>query len=122
MAEEVFTFSVSDAALKPLHDKLELARFPDELDEAGWSYGAPLADVKRLATRWKDGWDWHTAATEINAFPQFTRDIEVDGHGSLNIHYLHQKSQRDNAIPLLFIHGCGCLDLIVITTCDGLFM
>lgn len=105
MAEQPFTFSVSDEDLKLLRDKLTLARFPDELDEAAWDYGAPLSDVKRLAARWKDGWDWHATADKINAFPQFTRDVEVEGHGTLNIHYLHQKSQQENAIPLLFIHG-----------------
>lgn len=105
MAEQPFTFSVSDEDLKNLRDKLALSRFPDELDEAGWDYGAPLVDVKRLAARWREGWDWQKAAAEINAFPQFTTDIEVNGHGTLNIHYLHKKSDLENAIPLLFIHG-----------------
>ncbi|KAI0671039.1 alpha/beta-hydrolase [Trametes maxima] len=35
----------------------------------------------------------------------FTRDIAVEGHGPLNIHYVHQKSEVANAIPLLFVHG-----------------
>jgi len=35
----------------------------------------------------------------------FTRDIDVDDFGSLNIHYVHNKSAETNAIPLLFCHG-----------------
>jgi len=35
----------------------------------------------------------------------FTRDIEVDGQGTLNIHYVHKKSEVENAVPLLFVHG-----------------
>jgi hypothetical protein len=30
----------------------------------------------------------------------------VVGHGTLNIHYVHQKSAVPDALPLLFVHGC----------------
>ncbi|KAF9800854.1 hypothetical protein IEO21_10278 [Rhodonia placenta] len=103
--EKAFQIDVSDADIEFLHKKLELTRFPDELDEAGWNYGAPLADVRRLVARWKDGYDWRKVEAEINAIPQFTRDIDVDGFGTLNIHYIHQKSSVATAVPLLFVHG-----------------
>ncbi|KAI0671042.1 alpha/beta-hydrolase [Trametes maxima] len=100
-----FTVAVPDADLELLHKKLELATFPDELQDAGWDYGAPLADIKRLTAYWKDSFDWRKAEKAINELPQFTTDIEVDGFGSLNIHFVHQKSKVENAIPLLFVHG-----------------
>ncbi|KAI0364087.1 alpha/beta-hydrolase [Pilatotrama ljubarskyi] len=103
--EQPFTLAVPDADLTLLRNKLDLVRFPDELDGAAWDYGAPLSDIKRLVARWKDGFDWRKAEAEINKLPMFTRDIEVDGFGTLNIHYVHQKSQVKNAIPLLFVHG-----------------
>ncbi|KAI0671065.1 alpha/beta-hydrolase [Trametes maxima] len=103
--EKPFTLSVPDADIELLHKKLELARFPDELEGAGWDYGAPLADIKRLVAHWKQGFDWRKAEAEINKLPMFTRDIEVEGHGKLNIHYVHQKSEVKDAIPLLFVHG-----------------
>lgn len=106
MAEKPFKVAVSDADLEFLHKKLDLARWPDELEDAGRDYGAPLANVKRLVARWKGGFDWRAAEASINELPQFTRDIEVDGHGTLNIHYIYQKSTVKNAIPLLFLHGC----------------
>ncbi|KAH9942190.1 alpha/beta-hydrolase [Epithele typhae] len=105
-SEEVpFQIAVSDADLELLRKKLELTRFPDELDHAGWAYGAPLADIRRLATYWKDGFDWRKHEAAINEIPMFTRDIEVEGFGVLNIHYIHQRSEVNNAIPLLFVHG-----------------
>ncbi|EMD33630.1 hypothetical protein CERSUDRAFT_117746 [Gelatoporia subvermispora B] len=104
-AEQPFKLNVPDADLELLRKKLDLVRLPDELDEAGRDYGVPLADMRRLVARWKDGFDWRKAEAEINVFPQFTRDIEVDGFGSLNIHYIHQKSSVENAVPLLFVHG-----------------
>ncbi|KAH9939031.1 alpha/beta-hydrolase [Epithele typhae] len=103
--EQPFTLNVPDADLNLLRQKLKNTRFPDELDEAGWEYGVPLADVKRLVARWQDGFDWRESEAAINALPQFTRDIEVEGFGTLNIHYLHQKSEEKNAVPLLFVHG-----------------
>ncbi|KAI0351456.1 alpha/beta-hydrolase [Trametes cingulata] len=104
-AEQPFTLAVPDADLELLHKKLDSVRFPDELEGAGWNYGAPLSDIKRLVDHWKNGFDWRKAETEINKLPMFTRDIDVDGFGTLNIHYVHQKSQVKNAIPLLFVHG-----------------
>ncbi|KAE9387772.1 alpha/beta-hydrolase [Gymnopus androsaceus JB14] len=101
-----FKISVSSSALTALKSRLEGTIFPDELDGAGWDYGAPLADIKRLVTRWRDGFDWRKEEERLNtALPQFTRDIEVEGFGILSIHYVHQKNEKADGIPLLFVHG-----------------
>ncbi|KAK7062735.1 hypothetical protein VNI00_000223 [Paramarasmius palmivorus] len=105
--ETPYKISVPDSSLTNLRQKLELVRFPDEIDDAGWDYGVPLKDLQRLVARWKDGYEWRKHEKLLNdELPQFTRDIEVDGFGVLNIHYVHKKSQvTENAIPLLFVHG-----------------
>jgi len=90
--EQLFQITIADDALAALKAKLELTTFPDEVEDAGWEYGAPLADVQRLVTRWKSGYDWRKYEAELNKLPMFTRDIEVDEFGPLNIHYVHQKS------------------------------
>lgn len=115
MTEQSFKLSVSDDELKYLHAKLQGTRFPDELDGAKWDYGVPLADIKRLVERWENGFDWRKAEAKINSIPQFTRDIDIEGFGSLNIHYIHQKSKLNSAIPLLFVHGCksSCYTTVV---------
>ncbi|KAJ7246803.1 Alpha/Beta hydrolase protein [Mycena haematopus] len=106
MAETLFKISVSEEQLAGLKHKLELTRFPDELDDAGWAYGAPLSDIKRLVSRWTNGYDWRKHEALLNAeLPQFTRDIPVDGFGALNVHYIHKRSALETAIPLLFVHG-----------------
>ena len=108
IAPEVpFKISVADSQIDLLRKKLELATFPDELQDAEWRYGVPLTDIKRLVARWKDGFDWRAEEAKLNEeLPQFTREIEVTGHGALNIHYVHKKSTLETAIPLLFVHGC----------------
>jgi hypothetical protein len=106
-SEKPFKIGIFDDELALLRSKLDHAIFPDELEGAGWDYGAPLADIKRLVDRWKNGYDWRKYEAKINdEMPQFTRDIEVEGHGTLNIHYVHKKSEAVDAIPLLFVHGC----------------
>ncbi|KAI9064689.1 alpha/beta-hydrolase [Trametes sanguinea] len=103
--EQPFTLSIPDSDLELLHKKLDLVRFPDELENVGWDYGAPLGDIQRLVEHWKTKFDWRKAEAEINKLPMFTRNIDVEGFGTLNIHYVHQKSDVQKAIPLLFVHG-----------------
>jgi len=104
-SESPFQISVPDDALALLRRKLSEARFPDEIDDAGWDYGVPLSDLKRLVNKWKDSYDWRAHERELNKLPMFTRDIQVEGFGALNIHYVHQRSEVQGAIPLLFVHG-----------------
>ncbi len=108
--EYPFTIHVPDADLDLLRRKLDSTRLPDELElGAGsqqWAYGTPLASIKRLVARWCDGYDWRKSEAEINKLPMYTRDISVDNFGTLNIHYVHQRSNVLDAIPLLFVHGC----------------
>jgi hypothetical protein len=104
--EQPFQITVSEEALSLLNRKLHDTRFPDEINEAEWAYGAPLADIRRLTERWRDGYDWRVHERELNALPMFTRPIEVQGFGQLSVHYVHQRSSVKGAIPLLFVHGC----------------
>ena len=104
--EQPFVYAVPDADLELLQKKLALARFPDELEGAGWDYGVPLSNIRALVEHWRNGFDWRAVERSLNTLPMFTRPITVDGWGTFTTHYLHQRSDRAGAIPLLFIHGC----------------
>jgi pimeloyl-ACP methyl ester carboxylesterase len=95
-----FRVEVPQADLDDLRERLARTRWPDELPEAGASYGMPLATLKEFAEHWRTGYDWRKYEAKINAFPQFTTTI--DGQ---NIHFIHVKSPEPNAVPLLLIHG-----------------
>jgi Epoxide hydrolase N terminus len=101
-----FEISIPDDRINDLKQRLELAKFPDELEDAGWDYGSPLSDVKRLTAYWKDEFNWRKAEEQLNKLPQFTTNIQCDGFEDLKIHFVHKKSDVKGAIPLLFIHGC----------------
>ena len=107
MAEiKPYQVSIPDSELERLAQKLSLTAFPDELDEANWSYGAPLADVKRITEYWKEKFNWRDTESKINELPNYSTAIQAEGFESLEIHFLHQKSEVEGAIPLLFCHGC----------------
>ena len=63
------------------------------------------ADVQRLTAYWREKFDWRTQEKKLNEVPQFTTDVHINGFGSINVHFVHQKSGVDGAIPLLFVHG-----------------
>jgi hypothetical protein len=104
--EQPFEIAVSDDELELLNRKLEDSRLPDEVNGAKWAYGVPLGDIKRLVNRWQDGYDWRKQESKLNSLPMFTRPIAVEGFGDLSVHYVHQRSTVEGAIPLLFVHGC----------------
>ncbi|MGW4064959.1 epoxide hydrolase family protein [Amycolatopsis sp. NPDC004747] len=97
-----FRIDVPQAELDDLHRRLASARFADPVpgDEADWSRGIPPSAVRALAEYWRDGFDWRAQEAAINAFPQFT--TEIDGQ---TIHFLHVRSTRADAVPLLLTHG-----------------
>jgi microsomal epoxide hydrolase len=102
-----YTIAVPDAQLQQLHQKLEHATFPDELNASGWDMGVPLNEIKRLVAVWRDSFDWRAQENKLNEqFKHVIVKVGVDGFGELDIHAVHHRSQNPNAIPLLFIHGC----------------
>ncbi|KAI9847191.1 MAG: hypothetical protein M1837_003054 [Sclerophora amabilis] len=99
-----FTVDIPQSKIDILKQKLSLAEFPDQLEGAAWELGCPLDEIKRLVVTWKQ-WDWRQAEKTLNEHPHFHTDIEVDGFGGLDIHFVHQRSEVTGAIPLLFLHG-----------------
>lgn len=104
-AIQPYTINVPQEKIDNLKRKLELAEFPSELEGSAWDLGSPLADIERLTKAWAR-WDWRQAEAKLNKLPQYHTNVEVDGFGTLDIHFLHQQSEVPNAIPLLFVHGC----------------
>jgi len=105
-----FKIAVSDAKLQNLKSKLSCTTFPDELDFTDdWKYGVPLKEVKRLTAYWQHGYDWRENEARLNQeTSQYMIDIDVDGFGDVGIHFVHHRSEKAAAIPLLFVHGCKC--------------
>ena len=102
MSEQItpFRIGIEPADLDYLHDRLATARWPGELPGVGWSRGVPLDYLKDLAEHWRTGYDWRAQEAQLNQYPQFT--TEIDGQ---RIHFVHVRSDRPDAQPLLITHG-----------------
>ncbi len=59
-----------------------------------------LATLQELARYWTTDYDWRKAEAKLNALPQFT--TEIDG---VEIHFIHVRSQHEDALPLIMTHG-----------------
>jgi len=108
-----FTFSVPDSEIALLKEKLKITRFPDELEDCGWDYGAPLADVRRISKFWAEEFDFRKWEKQINGLPNYVTEVEVEGFGEVEVHFLWWRSEVKAAVPLVFVHGCEYQDLIM---------
>ncbi|HEU4325534.1 MAG TPA: epoxide hydrolase [Roseiflexaceae bacterium] len=100
MSMDPFTIAIPESELDDLRERLSRTRWPDELPGVGWDYGVSLGYVKELAAYWRDCYDWRVWEARLNAFPQFT--TEIDG---ATIHFLHVRSPEPDALPLIMTHG-----------------
>jgi pimeloyl-ACP methyl ester carboxylesterase len=95
-----FRIDVPDEAIADLRRRLAAARLPTKELVADASQGVQLAMLQELSRYWAADHDWRRCEAELNALPQFT--TEIDG---LGIHFIHVKSQHENALPLIITHG-----------------
>ncbi|MEV2198449.1 epoxide hydrolase family protein [Streptomyces fradiae] len=95
-----FRVDVPQDRLDDLRARLAATRWPDELPGVGWSRGVPVAYLKELADHWRTAYDWRAHEAELNALPQYTATL--DGQ---NVHFLHVRSPRPDATPLVLLHG-----------------
>ena len=101
MAEVVpFRIDVPEAELADLRRRLRQTRWPEREPVADWSQGVPLAYLRELCGYWAGGYDWRATEARLNALPQF-RTV-IDG---LAIHFIHVRSPRRDALPLILTHG-----------------
>lgn len=102
-----FDAHASEADLDDLRARLAAARLPEAEtvfraapDPRRWDQGVPLADLTELVHYWCTDYDWRAFEARLNAIGQYR--TTVDG---LGIHFLHRRSSRADAVPLILTHG-----------------
>ncbi len=99
-APKPFRANVDDAVLDDLKERLGRARFPDQLEGAGWDYGTERGYLQELCEYWRDEFNWRDREALLNAFNQFALPI-----GGIDLHFIHHRSPHDDATPLILSHG-----------------
>lgn len=104
---QAFTAHATDADLDDLRARLAAARLPEAETVRGaapgprrWEQGVPLADLVDVVNYWRTEYDWRSFEKRLDQIGQFR--TAIDG---LGIHFLHRRSARADATPLLMTHG-----------------
>jgi len=95
-----FHVEISDEQIDDLRRRIEATRWPTRELVDDRSQGVQLATLRALADYWKSGYDLGRVEARLNALPQFT--TEIDG---VDVHFIHVRSQHEDALPLIMTHG-----------------
>jgi pimeloyl-ACP methyl ester carboxylesterase len=95
-----FKVGFPEAELTELRRRVNATRWPERETVTDDSQGVRLAMMQDLARYWETQYDWGKCEARLNALPNFI--TEIDG---LDIHFIHVRSQHQNALPLIVTHG-----------------
>jgi pimeloyl-ACP methyl ester carboxylesterase len=95
-----FRVDIPDDALDDLRRRIAATQWPEKETVDDESQGVPLRMIQELARYWATEYDWRNCEATLNALPQFI--TEIDG---LDIHFIHVRSEHENALPLIVNHG-----------------
>jgi epoxide hydrolase len=95
---EPFTPIVTDDELRDLRARLRATRWPEP--ETDPSQGVALADLQDLCRHWAEAYDWRACESRLAAAGQYRTTID-----GLGIYFLHVRSTRADALPLILTHG-----------------
>jgi hypothetical protein len=103
-----FKISVDPTKLDWINNRVKDALvIPDVRHPKGqeWEDGAPSSTIQDLIDYWKNDYDWRKVEARLNStYKMFTVDIP-EGDEVIKLHFVHHRSERTDAIPLLFAHG-----------------
>jgi len=95
-----FHVDVPEERIDDLRRRIAATRWPTKELVADRSQGVQLAATQELARYWLDEYDFGRVETRLNALPQFV--TQIDG---VDVHFIHVRSQHEDALPLIMTHG-----------------
>jgi pimeloyl-ACP methyl ester carboxylesterase len=95
-----FQIGFPEEEVAELRRRVNATRWPESETVTDDSQGVRLATMQELARYWGTDYDWRPCEEKLNSLPHFM--AEIDG---LDIHFIHVRSQHENALPLIVTHG-----------------
>jgi pimeloyl-ACP methyl ester carboxylesterase len=95
-----FHIEFTEEQIDDLRRRIAATRWPTKELVDDRSQGVQLATLKALADYWTSEYDFGRVEARLNTLPQFT--TEIDG---VEIHFIHVRSQHEDALPLIMTHG-----------------
>jgi pimeloyl-ACP methyl ester carboxylesterase len=95
-----FTVDIPEEQIAELRRRIDATQWPERETVSDSSQGVPLETMQELARYWAADYDWRKCEAKLSELPHFI--TEIDG---LDIHFIHVRSNHDNALPLVINHG-----------------
>src|SRR6478752_6787168 len=95
-----FRVGFPQEAIDDVRRRIAATRWPERETVADDSQGVPLETMQNLLAYWGKDYDWEACEARLNALPNFV--TEIDG---LDIHFIHARSEHEDALPLVVTHG-----------------
>jgi pimeloyl-ACP methyl ester carboxylesterase len=95
-----FRVDIPETELADLRRRLKDTRFPAKETVDDDTQGVQLATIQKLVDYWANQHDWRRVEAQLNSYPQFVTNID-----GLDVHFIHVRSKRENALPLIVTHG-----------------
>ncbi|EHK19946.1 uncharacterized protein TRIVIDRAFT_46819 [Trichoderma virens Gv29-8] len=104
-----FSLKVSPRFELETRQKLAMTRFTDDIGLPLAADGPTTHNQTTVRDYWLYGYKWKKAQEKINSFfTQYTTTVQTRDSNytdPIPLHFVHHRSPRRDAIPLLFIHG-----------------
>ncbi|KAL0046501.1 hypothetical protein WJX82_002342 [Trebouxia sp. C0006] len=96
-----FTIKVEQSAIDDLKRRLERTRLPDHISGSHWDYGTEPSYLQEVLQYWLTTYDWRAQEAQLNrSLHHFKLPVNT-----IDLHFVHERSQHKDAIPLVLIHG-----------------
>lgn len=101
MAVETFHVLDNNAEADWIMERVKAFRFFPAPEGDPWAHGASRPYMEKLRAHWLDSYNWGACVARLNRFPHFRAEVEP----GLKLHFIHKRSSRADAIPLMMAHG-----------------
>jgi pimeloyl-ACP methyl ester carboxylesterase len=95
-----FQIEIPQEKIDDLRRRIAATRLPSKELVDDRSQGVQLATIQELIRYWGDQYDFGRIEARLNELPQCL--TEIDG---VDIHFIHVRSEHEDALPLLMTHG-----------------
>lgn len=122
---EPFKLNIEQSKVDAFYQLLKLSplaphTFENNQPEDISRFGVTYKWVSETKKHWETKYDWKKREERINSFPQFTADVKDDDGYVFKIHFAALFSQKEDAIPIVWLHGwpgdyiefLGVMDLV----------
>ncbi|WP_416411218.1 epoxide hydrolase family protein [Pantoea sp. App145] len=100
MSVQPFQIDIAQSQLDDLEWRLRQTRWAAPLPGTAWQKGTAIDELKALVDYWLHQYDWRQQEHELNQLAHFYWQ-----QGETPVHFIHQRGNGPNPLPLLLTHG-----------------